>query len=79
MAIGPVRFDAPVLVRIDPWAALLPVGAAVALIVLRQRNRHAVRGLGCRDRRPGRWADGDRTGSIVSSARKAHLLVDLRR
>jgi chromate transporter len=35
VAIGPVRFDAPILASIDPWAALLAVGAAVAVFVLR--------------------------------------------
>ncbi len=35
VAIGPVRFDAPVLASIDPWAALLALGAAVAVFVLR--------------------------------------------
>ena len=35
VAIGPVRFDAPVLASIDPWAALLAVGAAVAVFALR--------------------------------------------
>ena len=35
MAIGPVLFDAPILASIDPWAASLAVGAAVAVFVLR--------------------------------------------
>ncbi len=35
IALGLVRFDAPVLVSIDPWAALLTAGAIVAMFVLR--------------------------------------------
>jgi chromate transporter len=30
--LGPVRFDAPVLASVDPWALLLSVGAAVAVL-----------------------------------------------
>jgi chromate transporter len=32
---GPVRFDAPVLASIDPWAVVLAAGAMVAVFVLR--------------------------------------------
>jgi chromate transporter len=35
VAIGPVRFDAPVLASIDPWALLLAVAATIAVFVLR--------------------------------------------
>ncbi len=35
VTIGPVRFDAPILASMDPWAALLAAGAAVAVFVLR--------------------------------------------
>jgi chromate transporter len=35
IALGPVRFDGPVLSSIDPWATLLAVGAAVAVFFLR--------------------------------------------
>lgn len=35
VALGPVRFDAPVFASIDPWATLLAVGAAVAVFLLR--------------------------------------------
>ncbi len=35
LAFGPVRFDAPVLASIDPWAMLLAAGAIVAVFVLR--------------------------------------------
>ena len=30
--LGPVRFDAPVLASVDPWALLLSVAAAVAIL-----------------------------------------------
>jgi chromate transporter len=30
--LGPVRFDAPVLASVDPWALLLSLGAAVAVL-----------------------------------------------
>jgi chromate transporter len=33
--LGPVRFDAPVLASLDPWATLLAAGAAVAVFLLR--------------------------------------------
>ncbi|WP_085811147.1 chromate efflux transporter [Sphingomonas sp. TZW2008] len=33
--VGPIRFDAPVLSSIDPWAALLAIGAIVAVFALR--------------------------------------------
>ena len=29
---GPVRFDAPVLASVDPWALLLSVGAVIAVL-----------------------------------------------
>ena len=35
LAFGPVRFDAPILSSIDPWATLLAAGAVVAVFVLR--------------------------------------------
>ncbi len=35
VTIGPVRFDAPILASMDPSAALLAAGAAVAVFVLR--------------------------------------------
>ncbi len=35
LALGPIRFDAPVLASIDPWATLLAAGAIVAVFVLR--------------------------------------------
>lgn len=35
LAIGPIRFDAPILSTIDPWAAILAFGAAIAVFVLR--------------------------------------------
>ena len=35
IAVGPVRFDAPVIASIDPWATLLATGAAVAVFLLR--------------------------------------------
>ena len=34
-ALGPIRFDAPVLASLDPWAALLAAGALVAVFILR--------------------------------------------
>ncbi len=35
LALGPIRFDAPVLASIDPWATLLAAGAIVAVFALR--------------------------------------------
>lgn len=35
VALGPIRFDAPVAASIDPWATLLAAGAAAAVFVLR--------------------------------------------
>jgi chromate transporter len=35
IALGPVRFDAPVLASIDPWATLLAAAAVVAVFLLR--------------------------------------------
>ncbi|MEG3089362.1 chromate efflux transporter [Sphingomonas sp. PB4P5] len=35
IGFGPVRFDAPVLASIDPWATLLAAGAVVAVFLLR--------------------------------------------
>jgi chromate transporter len=35
LAVGPISFDAPVLSTIDPWAAILAVGAVLAVFVLR--------------------------------------------
>ncbi len=35
LTLGPIRFDAPVLASIDPWATLLAAGAVVAVFVLR--------------------------------------------
>ena len=35
VALGPVRFDAPVLASIDPWATFLAAGAVVAVFLLR--------------------------------------------
>lgn len=35
LALGPIRFDAPVLSSIDPWATLLALGAVGAVFVLR--------------------------------------------
>ncbi|NJR78591.1 chromate efflux transporter [Sphingomonas corticis] len=34
VALGPIRFDAPVAASIDPWATLLAAGAAAAVFVL---------------------------------------------
>jgi chromate transporter len=35
LTLGPVRFDAPVLASVDPWATLLAAGAIVAVFVAR--------------------------------------------
>jgi chromate transporter len=35
MALGPMRFDAPILASIDPWATLLAAGAIITVFVLR--------------------------------------------
>jgi len=35
LSLGPIRFDAPVLASIDPWATLLAAGAIVAVFILR--------------------------------------------
>ena len=33
--LGPIRFDAPIVASVDPWATLLAAGAIVAVFVLR--------------------------------------------
>jgi chromate transporter len=35
ITLGPVRFDAPVLASIDPWALLLAAGAIAAIFWIR--------------------------------------------
>ena len=35
LAVGPIRFDAPVPASIDPWATLLAAGAMGAVFLLR--------------------------------------------
>lgn len=35
LTVGPIRFDAPVLASIDPWAMLLAAGAVVAVFLVR--------------------------------------------
>jgi chromate transporter len=35
LVLGPIRFDAPVLASVDPWATLLAAGAIVVVFVLR--------------------------------------------
>ncbi len=35
LGIGPIRFDAPVLGSVDPWATLLAAGAVIAVFALR--------------------------------------------